>query len=284
MRCSELGVIPKEAVKAVGTLTFMGADGTVVPVGTRVSTDSVTPIYFTTVTEGVITDGVCDVEAEAENAGFIGNVAAKKITLVLGDLSGVVTVINNANFDGGTDVESDESLLARYYEKAQKPATSGNANHYLQWAKSVAGVGDARVHPLWNGPGTVKVVLLDTDKTAPPQTTIDDVETFIENVRPIGATVTVVGAEEVSINVSATLTLATDVTLEEVTAQFTEALRQYLKSIAFTGELIRYTRIANLLLDIPPIIDYQDLTVNGAIANIELTGDQVGVIGTVEFS
>lgn len=284
LRCAELGVYRKPAVKAAGQVTFSGADGLIIPAGIRVSTDETEPVYFVTTAEVQVVDGTATATVEAELGGSNGNVAAGKIALALGEVSGVVEVTNVLPFDGGVDEESDESLLSRYYERVQKPATSGNANHYLQWAKSIVGVGDARVYPLWNGPGTVKVVLIDTDKTTPPQSTINEVTQYIESVRPLGANVTVVGAEEVAINVSATLTLASDTTVEVVVAQFTDALRAYLKGLAYTGELIRYTRIANLLLDIPRIIDYQNLTVNGGTANIELTGDQVGVVGAVTFT
>lgn len=299
LRCAELGISPKVALKAVGSLTFSGQDGVVVPVGTRVSTDEAEPVYFVTTQAGTITGGAVMVAAEAETAGANGNVAQGTITLVLSDLSGVTAVTNSATFDGGADVETDESLLARYLEKAQKPATSGNAYHYEQWAKEVAGVGDAKVYPLHAGPGTVKVVLLDDEKTTPAQTIVDAVQNYLDpaqdgtgqGVAPIGATVTVVGAQELPINVSATLTLASGADIGEVTAQFSEALTEYLKSIAFatsvaTGqpELIRYTQIANLLLGVPPIIDYANLTVNGGTANIQPTSDEVGVVGSVTLS
>jgi uncharacterized phage protein gp47/JayE len=284
LRAAEQGIYRKEAVKAVGELTFTGTDGITVPVGTRVSTDETEPVYFVTTAEGTIADGTVTVTAEAEQGGAAGNVSQGSITIVLGDVSGVTAVTNAQAFDGGADTESDESVIARYTEKVEKPATSGNAFHYEQWAKSVAGVGDAKVYPLANGPGTVKVVLLDEQKTTPPQTTIDAVGDYIESVRPINASVEVVGAAELAINVSATLTLASGATVAEVTTKFESALAEYLQSLAFTGELIRYTQIANLLLDVPPIIDYANLTVNGGTANIEPADAEVGVVGAVSFA
>lgn len=63
------------------------------------------------------------------------------------------------------DQETDDELRARYYIKIQTPATSGNAYHYRLWSKEVSGVGDAKVYPLWNGNGTVKVLIIDSNKT-----------------------------------------------------------------------------------------------------------------------
>lgn len=283
-RCAAFGITPKEALKATGQVTFTGTDGTVIPVGTRLSTDDVEPIYFVTTEEGAITGGTVTVDAEAETAGAAGNVAADKITLVVGDLSGVTSVTNSAPFDGGADEESDEALLARYFDRVQKPITSGNANQYRQWALEVAGVGDAKVYPVWNGPGTVKVVLLDTEKTSPAQSVIDDVTAYIESVRPIGADVTVVGATEVPINVSATLTLAPGKTPTDAQTEFEALLTDYLKSLAFVDPVVRYSKIASLLLDCPSVVDYSDLTVNGGTANVTIADGEVAVKGTVTFS
>lgn len=291
LRCAEMGVYRKPSVKAIGQVVFSGPEGTIIPVGTRVRTDDVETVYFATTAEGTITSGVVTINAEAEVGGINGNVAQGRITLVLGDLTGIVTVNNSHPFDGGVDTESDASLLARYTDKVSKPVTSGNKYHYEQWAKEVAGVGDAKVYPLWAGAGTVKVVLLDDEKTAPAPTVVDAVIAHIGEVAPVGATVTVDSATELPINVSAKLTLAPGADINEVTAQFSSALTEYLKSVAFksnefTGapELIRYTQIANLLLDIPPIIDYEKLTVNSGTANIQPTSEQVGVVGAVVFT
>jgi uncharacterized phage protein gp47/JayE len=291
LRCAELGVYRKPSVQAIGQVTFEGPEGTVIPEGTRIRTDEAEPVYFVTTQEGTILNGNVTVNATGEFGGVSGNVLQGEISIVLGDLAGIVTVTNEFPFDGGVDTESDESLITRYYDKVRKPATSGNVYHYEQWAKEVAGVGDAKVYPLWNGAGTVKVVLLDDEKTTPAQTIVDAAIAHINDSAPIGATVTVVGATEMPINVSATLTLAQGADINDVTTQFSEALAEYLKSLAFitnehTGEpeLIRYTQIANLLLGVPQIIDYTNLTVNGGSANIQPASEEVGVVGTVIFA
>lgn len=279
LRTAELGVYRKPSVKAVGQLTFTGEDGEVIVEGTRARTES--NVYFVTTQDGVITNGSVTLVAEAEVGGITGNVGVGEITVILGNLSGVVEVTNVSAFDGGVDTESSASLLQRYYDKAQKPVTSGNVYHYEQWAREVAGVGDARVHPIWNGPGTVKVVLLDEQKKTPAQSIIDATAAYIEVQRPVGANVTVVGAQEVPIDVSAELTLAHDAVLDEVVADIERGVAEYLASLAFKDTLIRYTRIAAILLDIPRIIDYANLTVGGGVDNIEVTDDQVAVLGEV---
>jgi uncharacterized phage protein gp47/JayE len=280
MRAGEHGITRKEALKAQGSVTLTGPDGTIVPAGTRMQTASNT--FFVTLADVTLTGGTATVSAEAETAGASGNVAAGMINaLSPGDLYGIVTVTNAVNFDGGADVEDDASLLLRLKDRVQNPATSGNASHYKQWALDVAGIGDAKVYPVWNGGGTVKVVLLDTDKTAPAQTVVDAVSTYIEDNRPIGATVTVVGATEVLINVSVTLTLADGKTTADAIPEITSGLVSYLKSLAFVDPVVRYSRIANIILDASSVLDYSNLTVNGGTSNITIADGNVAVAGTV---
>ncbi|WFR62582.1 hypothetical protein P9222_31210 [Paenibacillus amylolyticus] len=58
----------------------------------------------------------------------------------------------------------------------------------------------------------------------------------------------------------------------------------YLKELAFADPLVRWTRIANVILDIPPVIDYSDLLVNGGMSNLEIAPGAVAVLGTVKVT
>jgi uncharacterized phage protein gp47/JayE len=280
-RANERGLTRKAAVKATGSVTITGTNGTAIAAGTILSTGGNTPVLFVTKTDGTIASGYVNIAAEAQLGGVSGNVAAGAITLVFGNLAGVTSVTNAASFDGGTNTESDAELLARYLDDVRKPITSGNANQYRKWALEIAGISDAKVYPIWSGAGTVKVVLLDADKTAPAAPLVTEVTAHIAEVRPIGATVTVVGATEVAINVSATLTLNSGFTLIQAQAQISSGLGAYLKSLAFTDPIVRYTKVANVIGDCDAVADYASLTVNSGTANITIADGSVAIPGTV---
>lgn len=284
LRCAEQGLTRKPTEKATGTVTFYGDDGTLIPLGTEIYTDEEIPIYFVTTEEGAITNGSLTVATEAKEGGVKGNVAIGKITLVTGNITGVASVTNEVDFEGGVDEETDVSLMNRYFERVQYPATSGNASHYRQWALEVAGISDCKIYPVWNGNGTVKVVLLSDDKKAPSQTIVDNVIAHIENVRPIGATVTIAGATEIPINVSATLVLAEGKTLADAQTEIETGIIEYLKTLAFNDPIVRYTRIANVILDAHSVLDYSNLTVNSNTENIQINDGSVAVLGTVSLT
>jgi len=280
MRAEEHGVIRKPAVAATGEVRLMGEAGTVVPKETVLSTRSGT--LFRTVEQAVVPSaGEVKVAVRAVEAGSAGNVPAGLITELPQGLSGITAVVQDKATDGGYDGETDEALLERLLARVRQPATSGNANHYMQWALEVPGIGGAKVFPLWNGPGTVKVVLLDEHKTAPDAAVVDAVTSHIEELRPVGAAVTVVAATEVPIHVSVDVTLAGGAVLDTVKQLIEDGLREYLKSLAFADPMVRYTRISNVISDIPSVVDYADLKVNGGVSNVQIQSGEVAVLGTV---
>ena len=67
--------------------------------------------------------------------------------------------------------------------KSNIPATSGNVYHYQQWALEVSGTGAAKVFPLADGPGTVTVLVVDSDKKISSSLPGRTAEAYIETMR-----------------------------------------------------------------------------------------------------
>ncbi|MFS1511096.1 baseplate J/gp47 family protein [Chengkuizengella sp. SCS-71B] len=291
MRCREMGVERRSELHASGRVTFTSDNEITIPEGVRIST-AVTvdsdPIYFVTIEEGVIgqENSSVDIAVKAEEGGTLANVDVGEISLVYGELSGVVEVANSESFENGVDEETDSDLLNRYLERVQNPSTSGNANHYLEWAKEISGISDAVVIPVWNGNGTVKVILLSTEKTAPDESIITKVRQYIESVRPVGAEVTIVGAPEVTIAIDASIVLDQGYDLDQVSEQIRVYVREYLASLAYRDSYVRYSQIASTILDIDGVLDYVGLTINGGTSNVHvpIEDGEVAVLGEVTIS
>lgn len=106
---------------------------------------------------------------------------------------------------------------------------------------------------------------------------------YIEEVRPVGPKITVVGVTEKQINVTARITLANGFNIGQVQQEFLKLLGKYLKEIAFKLTYISIARIGNLILSTPGALDYTDLKINNSIANIGLQDEEIPVLGTVEL-
>jgi len=164
----------------------------------------------------------------------------------------------------------------RIFAFLQKPAISGSASHYRQWALEVPGVGDAKVFPLWNGPGTVKVLIVDSNKQI-DETLEQPVYEHIEKVRPIGAAVTVDSPTELNVSVTAKVSLSPGYTVQMVQNAFVQALEQYRKDLTFKDSYIGYAYTGKLLFDTQGVIDYTDLELNGEMQNVEIGEEEIPV-------
>ncbi len=277
-KADNYGITRKSGTKATAVLHFTGVDGKVVPKGTVFLTAD--GLEFVTESAVTITAGAASATAIAAEAGEAYNVPAGSITQQIVSIPGLTGVINDAAV-GGTDPESDKSLVERLYAYLRKPATSGNAYHYEQWALAVDGVGGVKVAPLWNGPGTVKVLIVSPTKAPVDQDVVTRCADYIQQNRPIGAAVTVESASALTINVEATITIESTTTKSAVKEAFANSLNAYLQSIAFEKYELIYNRLAFMLLDIEGVIDYADLTVNGGTSNITIAANEVPVTGMV---
>jgi len=160
-----IGVARKNAAKASGEATFTGTDDTIIPVGTRVGNPQTAPdedpVEFVTMVGAIISGGVVTVGIEADAPGSRFNVAIGTITELLNAPAGVTSVTNTAATSGGTDVEPDDVYRDRILLELSSPQGAGNAADYERWALVYAGIGFCTVEPLWDGPGTVRLMITD---------------------------------------------------------------------------------------------------------------------------
>lgn len=274
------GIKRKPATKATTVVTISGQEGAKVSKGDLVGSDAVNFISMEDKTIDIT--GRIEVLVECESPGAIGNVPAGAIKYFPVSIPGLVDVYNPEAVTNGYDAESDKELRKRYYEKLQRPAKAGNKYHYEQWAKEVVGVGGVRVVPRWNGPLTVKLIIIDSNGQPASQELIDNVFNHIEAERPFGADVTVVSAEPVEINISVNLVLADGYTEQQVKNYISENIADYLKSIAFKTNYVSYAQIGSIILDTEGVLDYSNLQINGGISNIPIGNEEMAIMGVIE--
>mgnify|MGYP000867896076 FL=1 len=273
-RTMEMGLTRRQATKAKKNGFFYGISNTPieVPLGTRFSIEDLNYVVDEKLSEGQYV-------LECETPGEAGNRPQGRL-IPIDYVPGLVKAELTELLVPGEDTESDDALLQRYQLRVRQPTTSGNIYHFKQWALDVQGVGDAKIFPLWNGPGTVKVVIVDAKKQPATTYLINEVTNNIERNRPIGANVTVVSGKAKNINISATVQLAPDYTIQRAQAEFSELAERYLQDSAFKKSYVSYAQIGMLLLS-TGVIDYTDLKVNNNTVNVALADEEIPVLGTV---
>ena len=202
-------------------------------------------------------DGKGTVKITCTDVGAKGNVQAHTITNLPVSISGVTSVDNDKPTQDGADEETDEELLKRYSVIVRTPATSGNKYHYYNWAMSIAGVGGCRVVPLWNGAGTVKIIIINAEMQSAGADLVKAVKDYIESVRPIGADVTVVSPAPKRIDV------VVDVLGKVNVDEFKATVNKHISSKNLDMRYISAAQIGKLLME-QNITDYRNLKLNGA--------------------
>ena len=264
------GIVRRPASAAVRKMQTSGA----VPIGSKWGIQELT--Y--TVESQISTNSyqvVCDFPGEN------GNLYSGTMQPITNGISGISATLGEVLVPGA-EIEGDESLRERFYTQARLPVTSGNANQYRQWAMEVPGTGAAKVIPLGNGVGTVVVLVVDDKKEISPALPAK-VQTHIDAVRPIGATVAVISPNSLSVSVSANVMLDKTRTIQEVKKDFEEALAAFLKNSIFSSYRVSMAKVGNLLLDIPGVEDFDQLKLNGLSSNVSIGERQIPVKGAVNL-
>lgn len=299
-KASEYGMTRHAATPAKYRFTF---EGTAPDTGTRFYNDGLYFVLRYNTLEG-------EYYLEAEVPGESGNVVYEGTAAIpVNEIDSLKNARFGAIYENGTDREDDESLRTRVQEKIAGPAENGNKQHYKTWCESIDGIGHARIYPLWNGPNTVKAVLIDSAGRACSGSKIAEVQQYIdpatkgytatvdgytytvgdglgEGVANLGAHFTAVSAREIKIDVAFEADLASGFTPQEVQEQAKEAIDAYLKDTVLTTAaaedvVIRAARIGAIIIELDSVVDYKNLTLNGSTENIRPGADYIPVAGEV---
>lgn len=283
-RANEYGVFRKQGTYAKGYVTFTGAENTLIPKGSLVST--VTDLIYETLEDVVIEQGETQIAVPvmAQEIGDKYNVLSRMINQIPISIIGISSVTNEMGLLGGTNIETDKELINRTLLQIQNPATSGNAMHYKLWALEVDGVGDAKVFPLHSGPGTVMVMPITSDKRSPDESIINNVKANIEEKRPIGPTITVNMPVEVLINVAAQIVLDPNYTLQKVIEKYTEKFKEYITTGVFKLYTVDYYKCLSIMYEIEGVKQVLDFKLNNETSNIVIQDVQIQVAGTVTIT
>lgn len=276
----EIGFFKKLSSYASGKVKLTGTPGAVVPSGSLVAFGKVT--YEISEEALIGKDGtvVCNVVASLPGAN--GNAAPGKINYFPVTLTNITSVTNEGYITGGADEETDDEYKARYYYFVDHPPISGNVYEYEELAlEADERVRYAKAYEVWNGPGTVKVVIAGAELTPLGADKVEIVADYIEKKRVAGADVTVVSAETVPISVSADVTLENGAGIDDVADNFEEALKSYLKELGFKSKIVAVSQIGSILQSVEGVAFYTNLLINGATDNIEIPEATLISIGGV---
>lgn len=202
------GVTRMGATAAVGFLQFSipaaVEEALVIPAGTVCISRS--QVAYVTASEGVIPAGGTSIEvyAMALEAGSQGNTARGNVVRMQSPPDGIGAVVNTTDFLGGTDQEEDEDYRERIMEACRGLGNGANVAYYKNLVAKVGGVEYAAIVPCMNGAGTIGVVLASAGDGV-EEKVLSDVASTLGTYKEAGVTVSVQEAEDMQVDIAATL-------------------------------------------------------------------------------
>lgn len=277
------------ATYASGVLKITGDVGTEIPFGRIFSTESTSETaaveFQSTSAARIGESGSVEVEIRAVLPGKGSNVGPDTVILQNKPLDGVKGVTNPEAITGGTEQEDDNSYYNRIRLANQSEGLSyiGNDSDYKRWALSVDGVSACIVAPAWDGPGTVKLVLVDANGDPANEELCQAVYDYIvspsdrsKRLLPTGtAKLTVAGAETVEISFHCTgLQFDTAATnLAQIEKDFRKAVESVYDRAKVYGKVV-YHQAESLITDLPGVKDYETFLMNGKEEDISLSMEE----------
>lgn len=283
----------------------LGIFNMAVPIGARFSTQNGADSINFTVTAAA--GEANQYQLTAETPGTIGNDYTGPI-LPITSIPGLTSAQITDILVPGDDTETDSELRARLIQALNEKPFAGNIAAYREAVLAIDGVGAVQVYPTWNGGGTVACSILGADFSPASPELVENVQNAIDpptqglglGLAPIGAKVTISTPTEVTVNVSATLTLAAGYELEQVQPLVEASIGSYLLTVRqgwgtqLGTTTVEYSadvylaRVLAAIIGTTGVVNATNVELNGGTSDLALTetgaSQQVPVLGTVTLS
>jgi len=285
-RAAERGISQKLASQAVlqGEFTPSNLE---LSIGSRFSCDSLNYAITEKISNGIY-------KLTCETAGTEGN--RHLGTLIPIDyIAGLETAELTEVLIPAEDDEDVESLRERYFNSMTSQAYGGNIADYEEKTNSIDGVGGVKVTPVWNGGGTVKLTVINSDYAVPSEELVELVQNKIDPVghsgegvglAPIGHVVTVVGVQGKTVDIVTNITYQTGWNWDSAKSYVLNAIDQYFKELGQVWDeqenlIVRISQLESRIISCEGVLDISGTTLNGSASNLSLAVDEIPVRGTV---
>lgn len=243
-----------------------------------------------------ITDSEIDgqYQLRCESIGRIGNTTFGDL-IPINNIKGLESAKLTELLIPAEDEEETEHFRKRYLDSFNPLAYGGNIADYKQKTHTIEGVGGVKVTPIWNGGGTVKLTIIDSEYNCPTEELIDNTQTIMDpeqnqgegiGLAPVGHIVAVESVGEIVINIESEFVFKDGYDIETVAPLLKQKLEEYFLSLRRKWEdneslVVRISQIEYNFLDCVELIDVANTKINGESANLILLMNQIPKVGLI---
>ena len=305
-RAEEHGTSRYAATKTEVKAKFLDSDGNPinnVQIGDQFASIGETPIFYTVqkINDDLTGELTADDPGTTANS-YIGQVlpVTSNDSLSWAEITEIVAPAR--------DKETDDHLRDRLLRADDWIAYGGNITDYLAMLAKISEVGAGQVYPVWNGAGTVKLVIVDNNLMPASADLVKKVKNIIDPVdnesqgyglAPIDHQVTVVAPTPLTVNIAATVNIDGTHGIDIVKAKIRTAIDEYFKLLRQSwnnidakagrgySQTIYRSKILSQIMMVDGVINASVPTLNGSDQDIALVFDnetsQLPVLGEVKL-
>lgn len=190
----------------------------------------------------------------------------------------------------GEDDETREALHNRYLQSFAVESFGGNVAAYKNYVTAIAGIGGCKVFPVWDGPGTTKVVAISSNWEPVSNYLIEQIQADMCPVpekgygfSPIGSDAVIESATEVEIAVQTSITFSNGYSwavcqndiISAVESYFEELRKAWADGREEDAVIVHISKLESVILDVQGVLDIYGTTFNGEASNMTLTSVQI---------
>lgn len=282
-RAAERGITPTAATYAIAKGQF-NID---VPIGSRYSLDELNYVVTEKISNGIF-------KLQCEMSGSDANSYLGAL-IPIDYINGLQTAALTEILIPGEDEEETEAFRTRYFNSFDRIAFGGNRADYIEKVEKIQGVGGVKPYRAWQGGGTVKLVIINSEWRAPTTEMVNAVQTAIDptvnagdglGIAPIDHVVTVFGVTNIVINLETNITFQPGWSFIESKPYIEAAIDAYYLALSQTWDetdnlIVRVSQLETRLLNAAGVIDIQDTKINGVQGNFVVPADSIPVRGSI---
>ena len=303
-RAMEHGTARYAATQTEVKAKFLDSDGNPinnVQIGDQFASIGETPIFYTVqkVNDDLTGELTADDPGTTANS-YIGQIlpVTSNDSLSWAEITEIVAPAR--------DEETDDHLRDRLLKADDWVAYGGNVADYLSMLSKINEVGAGQVYPVWNGAGTVKLVIVDNNIMPASADLVKKVKNIIDpedrealgyGLAPIDHQVTVVAPSILTVNVASTVTIDSKQNADSVKAKIKEAIENYFQLLRQSwntvdpktgrgySQTVYRSKILSQIMSVEGVINASVPTLNGADQDIALVFNnqisQLPILGEV---
>lgn len=195
----------------------------------------------------------------------------------------------------GTEDEDEEALRERYFASFSEAAFGGNKSDYREKAKSFGTVGACKVYPVWNGGGTVKLTILNSQFEVASQEIVANIQNEFDptkdgtgvGIAPIGHIVTVDSPITKNVNIEAEIVYKSGYSWSDISETVKQNVEEYFKTVIKNewenkeSVTIRIGQIESIILDMEGVENVTQIKLNGKSGNCIIETSYIPKVGDI---